>query len=489
MTLGSRLARQAAPVGVGAGTAGVRERRGPMDELRDRTRETLTRDLSKKLGGSERDPAQLKALVADELERLILDASGLLSPTERRQLASLIIDDVLGYGPIEPLLADPSVSEIMVNGADSIYVERRGRIELTGLRFRSNDHLRQIIVRIAATMGRRIDESSPMVDARLADGSRVNAVIPPLAVDGPVLTIRKFAADTMTAADLVTRGSLTQPALALVAAAVKGRLNILVSGGTGTGKTTFLNVLSTFIPPSDRIVTIEDAVELKLRQRHVIRLECRAANIEGKGAITTRDLVRNSLRMRPDRIIVGECRGPEALDMLQAMSTGHDGSLGTLHANTPADALSRLETMVLMAGLDLPARAIREQLASAVDVIVQLERLRTGARVVSSISEVVGVENDRVVLNSLFVRHYDSEAAMANAAAESAASAGAKSGGGSGGQAIDPSDGSHLEPTGIQPFFAAKLAKHGITFDPRIMGPPPEPPEPVAPVVPAEPAE
>ncbi|MDH5289161.1 MAG: CpaF family protein, partial [Acidimicrobiia bacterium] len=365
-----------------------RTRRDPLEELRDRTRESLMKDVSKKLG-SERDPKILKALVADELDRLIVDASALLDAAERARLVSLIIDDVLGYGPIEPLLADPTVSEVMVNGTDAIYVERRGRIELTPYRFRSADHLKQVIVRIAASMGRRIDESSPMVDARLADGSRVNAVIPPLAVDGPVLTIRKFAADTMTAEDLVSRGSLSRPALALVAAAVKGKLNILVSGGTGTGKTTFLNVLSTFIPAGDRIVTIEDAVELKLRQRHVIRLETRVANIEGKGAITIRDLVRNSLRMRPDRIIVGECRGAEALDMLQAMSTGHDGSLGTLHANTPADAITRLETMVMMAGLEIPAKAIREQLASAVDIIVQLERLRTGARVVGSISEVL----------------------------------------------------------------------------------------------------
>ncbi len=426
-----------------------RSRRDPLEELRDRTRESLMKDVSKKLG-NERDPMALKALVADELERLIVDASALLDGSERQRLVSLIIDDVLGYGPIEPLLADPTVSEVMVNGTDAIYVERRGRIELTPYRFRSADHLKQVIVRIAASMGRRIDESSPMVDARLADGSRVNAVIPPLAVDGPVLTIRKFAADTMTADDLVTRGSLSRPALALVAAAVKGKLNILVSGGTGTGKTTFLNVLSTFIPAGDRIVTIEDAVELKLRQRHVIRLETRVANIEGKGAITIRDLVRNSLRMRPDRIIVGECRGAEALDMLQAMSTGHDGSLGTLHANTPADAITRLETMVMMAGLEIPAKAIREQLASAVDVIVQLERLRTGARVVGSISEVLGVDGDRVMMNPLFTRVYGDEDP---------------------GRTPDPSrpEGSYLQSSGVQPVFAEKLAKHGVALDPRIM--------------------
>jgi pilus assembly protein CpaF len=450
-TLGGRLAKRDAAIPSPA--APPPGRRGPLDELRDGTRETLMRDVSKKLGGTERDPIQLRALVADELDRLIMEASTLLNQSERQRLASLILDDVLGYGPIEPLLADPSVSEVMVNGTQLIYVERRGVIERTNLRFRSAEHLRQIIVRIAASMGRRIDESSPMVDARLADGSRVNAVIPPLAVDGPVLTIRKFAADTMTADDLVTRGSLTRPALALLSATVRGRLNILVSGGTGTGKTTFLNVLSTFIPATDRIVTIEDAVELRLRQHHVIRLECRAANIEGKGAVSTRDLVRNSLRMRPDRIIVGECRGAEALDMLQAMSTGHDGSLGTLHANTPADALSRLETMVMMAGLELPARAIRDQLASAVDVIVQLERLRTGARVVSSISEVVGVEDDRVVMRPLFTRTYD------------AGGPGGPTGPGRDPEAGPGTAGSRLEPTGSQPAFAEKLVKHGVTLD------------------------
>jgi pilus assembly protein CpaF len=446
LTLGGRLARlqRAMP-----GGAPVISRRGPLDELRDRTREALMRDVSKKLGGAERNPLTLRTLVADELDRLIIDASNLLTGAERQRLAALIIDDVLGYGPIEPLLADPTVSEVMVNGTQAIYVERKGQIERTNLRFNSAEHLKHIIVRIAANMGRRIDSSSPMVDARLADGSRVNAVIPPLSVDGPVLTIRKFAVDTMTADDLVSRGSLSRPALNLVGAAVRGRLNILVSGGTGTGKTTFLNVLSTFIPAGDRIVTIEDAVELKLRQDHVIRLECRAANVEGSGAVSTRDLVRNSLRMRPDRIIVGECRGPEALDMLQAMSTGHDGSLGTLHANTPADAVSRLETMVMMAGLELPARAIRDQVVSAVDLIVQLDRLRTGARVVGSISEVVGIENDRVVLNPLFTRVYDGDASA---------------------KGQEETDGSRLVAGNTPPSFTEKLAKHGVTLDPALMG-------------------
>lgn len=413
--------------------------RDPLTELRDRTRETLARDLGKRLGGSGHDAGQLKTLVAEELERMISDSTQLLTIAEREELAAALIDDVLGYGPIEPLLADPTVSEVMVNGTDAIYVERSGVVELTGMRFRSEDHLRQVIVRIAAAVGRRIDESSPMVDARLADGSRVNAVIPPLAVDGPALTIRKFSADTLTADDLVKKGSVSPAAMALLSAIVRGRLNIIVSGGTGTGKTTFLNVLSSFIPAGDRIVTIEDAVELRLRQRHVIRLECKTANIEGRGAIGTRELVRNSLRMRPDRIIVGECRGAEALDMLQAMSTGHDGSLGTLHANTPEDAISRLETMVLMAGLDLPTRAIREQLESAIDVVVQLERLRSGARVVASIAEVAGFDNERVRLNHLFQRHYDEQSGEA----------------------------SELQATGNKAHFTQKLAKHGVVLSPK----------------------
>ncbi|MCP3989146.1 MAG: CpaF family protein [Actinomycetia bacterium] len=432
MTLGRRLALRASATG-----APTRQFRDPLTELRDRTRETLARDLGKKLGGSEHDAVKLKSLVTEELDRMISDSSRLLTTAERAELASTLIDDVLGYGPIEPLLADPSVSEVMVNGTDAIFVERGGQIELTTARFRSEEHLRQIIVRIAAAVGRRVDESSPMVDARLADGSRVNAVIPPLAVDGPALTIRKFGADTLTAHDLVEGGSLTQPALDLLSSIVLGKLNIIVSGGTGTGKTTFLNVLSSFIPPTDRIVTIEDAVELRLRQRHVVRLETKTANIEGRGAIGTRELVRNSLRMRPDRIIVGECRGAEALDMLQAMNTGHDGSLGTLHANNAEDALTRLETMVLMAGLDLPSRAIREQLASAIDVIVQLERLRDGARVVSSIAEVIGYTNDRVRLNVLFQRHYDEQSGKT----------------------------SELRQISNEPHFTQKLAKAGVTLD------------------------
>ena len=430
MTLGHRLALLARDGDGPAPTAKV----DPLTQLRDRTRETLARDLGKKLGASAQDAAMLRTAVVAELDRMITDRTRLLTTAERDELAQTLIDDVLGYGPIEPLLNDPSISEVMVNGTDAIFAERGGQVELTSARFRSEDHLRQVIVRIAASVGRRIDESSPMVDARLADGSRVNAVIPPLAVDGPSLTIRKFGADTLTADDLVVKGSLTSDALALLSAVVRGQLNLIVSGGTGTGKTTFLNVLSSFIPASDRIVTIEDAVELRLRQRHVVRLETKTANIEGRGAIGTRELVRNSLRMRPDRIIVGECRGAEALDMLQAMNTGHDGSLGTLHANNPEDALTRLETMVLMTGLELPPRAIREQLASAIDVIVQLERLRDGARVVTSIAEVLGVEGERVRLNHLFHRYYDEQTGST----------------------------SELRATGNRPTFTQKLAKNGV---------------------------
>ncbi|MEM9132789.1 MAG: CpaF family protein [Actinomycetota bacterium] len=441
MTLGRRLAEHPANQGGEQGRRGrrprTRPRRDPRAELRNHLRDSMARDLGKRLSEADNDPSQLKAKVAEELDRMILERSHLLDERERADLARRIIDDVLGYGPIEWMLNDPEVSEIMVSGTERIYVERRGVLQQTMSRFETDDQIRQVIVRIAASVGRRIDESSPMVDARLADGSRVNAVIPPLAVDGPVLTIRKFSADTLTAEDLVDYGSLTDEAVELLTAAVKGRLNIVVSGGTGSGKTTFLNVLSSFIPEEDRIVTIEDAVELQLRQSHVIRLETRTANVEGRGAITIRDLVRNSLRMRPDRVIVGECRGEEALDMLQAMNTGHDGSLGTLHANSPADAVTRLETMVLMSGIDLPLAVVREQIGSALDLIVQLNRLHTGARVVSSITEVTEVAGDRVQLNPIYARHYDR---------------------------VSQADGEtpELVATGSTPTFTRKLALHGV---------------------------
>jgi len=326
-----------------------------------------------------------------------------LDPSERARLVAEVCDDVLGYGAIERWMADPEITEVMVNALDGIYVERFGRIEKTESRYLSEDHLRQVIERIVSRVGRRIDESSPMVDARLPDGSRVNAIIPPLAVDGPMLTVRKFSQRAYSDEDLVRFGTVTPETCELLEACVRGRLNVLVSGGTGTGKTTLLNVVSQYIPEDERVVTIEDAVELRLRQEHVLRLEARPPNIEGKGQVTIRDLVRNALRMRPDRIIVGEVRGAEALDMLQAMNTGHEGSLSTLHCNSPRDAIVRLETMVLMAGMDLPIRAVREQIASAIDLIVHLTRLRDGTRRVTQITEVNSMEGEVVSLTDLFV--------------------------------------------------------------------------------------
>lgn len=325
-----------------------------------------------------------------------------LARTDRQRLTQELIDEILGFGPITSLLQDSTVSEIMVNGPHQIYAERKGKLVKTDINFYDDKHVLHIIEKIVAPLGRRIDESQPMVDARLPDGSRVNAIIPPLALNGPILTIRKFAADPFSVNDLIRFGSLTAEMAVFLEACVKGRLNILVSGGTGSGKTTTLGVLSGYIPEDERIITIEDAAELQLRQSHVVTLETRPANIEGKGAITIRDLVKNSLRMRPERIIVGEVRGGEALDMLQAMNTGHDGSLTTGHANTPRDMLSRLETMVLMSGMDLPVRAIREQISSALDVVVQQSRLRDGSRRITHITEVLGMEGDIIVLQDVF---------------------------------------------------------------------------------------
>jgi len=343
----------------------------PLQVLKTRAQEQLFRRLGSRLYDSSMSQDQLQAMVAQELDEAIKAEAIPLSHDERHRLVTAVKDDILGYGPMEQFLADESVSEIMVND-DAIYIERGGRLELTDARFVSNDHLRRVIDRIVSKVGRRIDESSPMCDARLPDGSRVNAIIPPLAVRGPALTIRKFAKKKLSVEDLVDKGAFTRQTGDFLEACVLGRLNILVSGGTGTGKTTMLNLLSGFIPDEDRIVTIEDSVEPQLRQRHVVTLETRPPNVEGKGAVEIRDLVKNSLRMRPDRIVVGECRGGETLDMLQAMNTGHEGSLSTVHANNARDTLSRVETMVLMAGMDLPVRAIREQVASAVDMTVQL---------------------------------------------------------------------------------------------------------------------
>ena len=341
--------------------------------------------------------------VAQILEGIVVGESTPMNLQERERLAQEVLDEVFGLGPLEPLLADPSISDILVNTYKRVYIERRGMLELTPVQFRDDVHLMGIIDRIVSAIGRRVDESSPMVDARLADGSRVNAIIPPLAVDGPCLSIRRFGRDRLTADDLVTNHSLTPPMLELLRGCVKARLNILISGGTGAGKTTFLNVLSSNISDRERIVTIEDAAELQLHQAHVVRLETRPPNIEGKGAVAQRQLLINSLRMRPDRIIVGEVRAEEALDMLQAMNTGHDGSLTTIHANSPRDALSRLETMVAMASLNLPEHAMRRQIASAIDVVIQVSRLSDGTRKVISIAEITGMEGDIVTMQDIFV--------------------------------------------------------------------------------------
>jgi pilus assembly protein CpaF len=341
--------------------------------------------------------------VTQILEALVVGESTPMNLQERERLATEVLDEVFGLGPLEPLLADPTISDILVNTHKRVYIERKGILEMTSIQFRDDVHLMGIIDRIVSAIGRRVDESSPMVDARLADGSRVNAIIPPLAVDGPCLSIRRFGRDPLTADDLLQNKTLTPPMLELLRGCVKARLNILISGGTGAGKTTFLNVLSSYISNRERIVTVEDAAELHLHQEHVVRLETRPANIEGKGAIQQRHLVINSLRMRPDRIIVGEVRGEEALDMLQAMNTGHDGSLTTIHANTPRDALGRLETMVAMASLNIPDSAIRRQISSAIDVVVQISRLSDGTRKVISLAEITGMEGEVVSMQDIFV--------------------------------------------------------------------------------------
>jgi len=375
----------------------------------------------------------------------VLESEGIvLSRIERHRLFEAIVAEILGYGPIEPLLKDDTVTEIMVNGPKQVWVERNGKLEKTTIQFDDDDHVMRIIDRIVSPLGRRIDESSPMVDARLPDGSRINAVIPPISLVGPCLTIRKFSRDPLTVDDLIRFGTMTPEIAQFLEACVQARLNIVVSGGTGSGKTTLLNVLSSFIPGDERIVTIENAAELQLRQEHVVTLESCPPNIEGKGEVTIRDLVINALRMRPDRIVVGECRGGEALDMLQAMNTGHDGSMTTVHSNSPRDTLHRLETMVLMAGMDLPVRAIREQIASALDLIVHMARLKDGSRKIVAITEVQGMEGDVIVLQDIFVFEqtgYENGKVLGR-----------------------------IKPTGVRPKFVEKFEVANIYLPPQIFG-------------------
>jgi pilus assembly protein CpaF len=370
-------------------------------DVKDRVHAAVIAELGPQLANDELDQDVLLERIKGLIRALLREERG-LAAADRERLLDEITDDTIGHGPIEKLLADESVTEIMVNGPHDVWVERRGRLYETMVRFADDAHLRRIITKIASQVGRRIDEASPMLDARLPDGSRINAVLPPLSLSGPILTIRKFGRERYDLEDMIRLGTLTRDSVDLLDACLRAELNILVSGGTGSGKTTLLNAMSTAIPNDERIVTIEDAAELRLNQRHVLRLESRPPNIEGEGAIAIRDLVRNALRMRPDRILVGEVRGAEALDMLQAMNTGHDGSLSTIHANAPRDALSRVETMVLMAGYDLPVRAIRQQVASALELIVHLERMSDGTRKVTAITEVLRMEGDVVTTQDLF---------------------------------------------------------------------------------------
>jgi len=349
------------------------------------------------------DPEKLKTLIEECFNQVLEDENMLYNHSTRHQLLEWVIADIIGYGPIEPLLDDPDITEIMVNGYDQVYVERFGLIEATSVKFEDDAHLLRVIDRIVSPIGRRVDETSPMVDARLPSGYRVNATIPPLSLTGPILTIRKFAVRPFEVQDLISNGTLSIGLANFLKACVEARINLVVSGGTGTGKTTFLNVLSSFIPVEERVITIEDTAELQMHQPHVVRLEKRPPNIEGKGEITIRQLVINALRMRPDRIVVGECRGGEAMDMLQAMNTGHDGSMTTVHSNSPRDTLRRIETMVMMAGMELPLKAIREQVASSIDLIVHQERLKDGTRKIVKVSEVQGMESDTIVMQDLFV--------------------------------------------------------------------------------------
>ena len=438
-----------APPPAGQGTAprpflGALPTRESFREAKYRVQNRLINELDPKLDLS--NQVEVRRQI-EELFGKIADEEGLaLTRAERVRMLEQITDEILGLGPLEPLLRDETITEVMVNGPQQVYIEREGRLELTNVTFQNDEHVMKIIQRIIAPIGRRVDESSPMVDARLADGSRVNSIIPPLSLVGPIITIRKFAATPFTVEDLIRFGTATPEMFEFLEACVKARLNIFVSGGTGSGKTTMLNILSSFIPDDERIITIEDAAELQLRQEHVITLESRPANIEGKGAIPIRELVRNALRMRPDRIVVGECRGGEALDMLQAMNTGHDGSMSTGHANAPRDMLARLETMVLMAGMDLPLKAIREQIASVVDLIVHQNRLKDGSRKIVNITEVQGMEGDVIVMQDIFV--FEQTAV------------------------VEGKIQGRLRPTGIRPKFVEKFDASGIHLPPNVFGSP-----------------
>lgn len=405
----------------------------------------IIENLTRELESENPEYAQREAFVKKKLGDILARLPANVPVSIRQQLMQEVKNDILGFGPIQPLLDDPDVSEVMVNGPQKVYVEKRGKLIKSSVVFENNAEVLRVIDRIVLPLGRHVDADSPTVDARLPDGSRVNAVIPPVALDGPSITIRKFKKDKLSMSQLVEFGSITEGMSEFLKACVVARLNIVVSGGTGSGKTTLLNVLSSLIPENERIVTIEDAAELQLQQDHVVRLETKAPNIEGKGQVSIRDLVRNSLRMRPDRIIVGECRGGETLDMLQAMNTGHDGSLTTLHANTPRDALSRTETMVLMAGMDLPVKVIRQQISAAIDLIVQQTRLKDGSRKVTAITEVAGMEGDTIVLTDVFKFEQT-------------------------GTTTDGKILGQLKPTGIRPLFTPRLEAAGFKLPPEVFG-------------------
>ena len=432
------------------GGGAVTKRRDPvLDELRHKIHHVLIDELGPILYDKRLSEDDLRRRVHEQLHNALAQERAPLSAADKAQLIQDVSDDILGYGPIDRLLKDDEITEVMVNGPEKVYVERNGRLERASASFVDEVHLRRIIDKIVGEIGRRIDESSPLCDARLPDGSRVNAVIHPLAIEGPFLTIRKFSKDPLQVDDLIRFGTLNAHSARFLQACVVGRLNVIVSGGTGTGKTTTLNVMSSFIPPEERIVTVEDSKELQLHQEHVLALEARPPNIEGRGEITIRDLVKNCLRMRPDRIVVGECRSGETLDMLQAMNTGHDGSITTIHSNSPRDTLSRIETMTLMSGFELPIRAIREQMASALDLIVHLSRLRDGTRRITHITEVQGMEGDVITLQDVFLFDYS--------------------------MGIDEHGRykGHLKATGVRPKFAEKLADLGIRLGPEVFAPEP----------------